>query len=176
MCAEIETETTLISENKVTDINIGTRLLLLFRTAKNPEALGRLRRMGGTILLAASDFLPLFGFVPPMVLIANQLNIDHIGPIEIPDLSPEVPKSPIRGAAGTTNLAWTIARGIGEFATAGVYPSIATDLSVWTQLIEHDGPALQRIFDAEKKDYLSSKQQIDEAGKVFGVHIDPGIS
>lgn len=150
------------------DLNLVARSAVLLRTIRTKEGAARYQRIIATISLGAIDFVEFVGWVPPLVLIANHFGLKRIGNVDI-NLTPDLPSTRGGGAAKAARIVYDIVRTGGEVLTVGGFPSVALDPGVWTQLLDHDIPALERIYAKEKQDYLAHKPELDRAASLFGV-------
>lgn len=156
------------SSNSPEDLNLAARSAVLWRTIRTKEGAARYQRMAITLGLGAADFLQYVGWVPPLLLIANHFGLKRIGNVDI-NLTPDLPSTRGGGAARAARIIYDLIRTGGEIFTQGTFPSVAVDPGVWTQLLDHDIPALEQIFQKEKQDYLAHKPELDRAASIFGV-------
>ena len=132
-----------------------------------------MERMLLTLGLGVSDFIPYVGWVPPLVLIANHFGIGHIGPISIPHLTPDLAHRRGSGAARAVRIAYDIVRTGGELFTQGTFPSIAVDPDIWTQILDHDLPGLEKLYEEELADYQKGEPELRRAAAIFGIKLAP---
>ncbi len=157
------------------DLNLAARAAILWRTARTKDGARRYQRIATTLYLGAMDFLPVIGWVPPLLLIANHFGLKRIGNVDI-NLTPDLASTRGGGAARAARIVYDLVRTGGEIFTQGTFPSVAVDPGVWTQLLDHDIPALEKIFEKEKLDYFANKPELDRAASLFGVPLgDTGL-
>lgn len=150
------------------DLNLAARAAVLARMIRTKDGARRYQRIAATLNLGAIDFLPYVGWVPPLLLIANHFGLKRIGNVDI-NLTPDLPSTRGGGAARAARIVYDLVRTGGEIFTQGTFPSVAVDPGVWTQLLDHDIPALEQIFQKEKQDYLAHKPELDRAARLLGV-------
>lgn len=156
------------SLNSPEDFNLASRYAVFWRTIRTNEGAARYQRMAITMGLGAVDFLPYVGWIPPLLLIANHFGLKRIGNVDI-NLTPDLPSTRGGGAAKAARIIYDLVRTGGEIFTQGTFPSIAIDPGVWTQLLDHDIPALEKIYAKEKQDYLAHQPELDRAASLFGI-------